>query len=517
MGLALPILAPGGVASALTHWGSADQQATYLQEFAGENVPAGLRGDRRTARAVRPDRAEDHGRPHPERLPARTASSRWCPPPPTPNCSSSAPNSTASPRCSSSSRPPRGCPSRPTPAWASARAALGRVELDNVAVPLSARLGEDDATDADYSEAIALARLGWAALAVGTSHAVLDYVIPYVKEREAFGEPIAHRQSVAFMCANIAIELDGLRLITWRGAVARRAGPAVRPRGRAGQAARHRQGHADRPRRRPAARRPRLHQGTPGRTLVPRPARDRRRRGRRSPLTASSSFEAERPDHGNQSGNAQEAAGGHREGPPGRRRDAAADLAQVRPQRARLSRRARHPGHACSRASRRRRPSRSPAPRRSATRDGKDENHNGGNMSALLNALEISWGDVALLLSVPYQGLGNAAISGVATDEQLERLGKVWAAMAITEPSFGSDSAAVSTTANARRRRVRHQRREDLRHRRFARHPHRGVGDAGQVAGPRRDQVVHRAARASRASPSSGSSTSSASRPPTPR
>ena len=60
--------------------------------------------------------------------------------------------------------------------------------------------------------------MGWAALAVGTSHAVLDYVIPYVKEREAFGEPIARRQAVAFMCANIAIELDGLRLITWRGA-----------------------------------------------------------------------------------------------------------------------------------------------------------------------------------------------------------------------------------------------------------------------------------------------------------
>jgi acyl-CoA dehydrogenase len=80
--------------------------------------------------------------------------------------------------------------------------------------------------------------------------------------------------------------------------------------------------------------------------------------------------------------------------------------------------------------------------------EGKDENHNGANMSALLNALEISWGDVALLLSVPRQGLGNAAISSVATPEQLERLGKdVWAAMAITEPSFGSDSAAVSTTA----------------------------------------------------------------------
>ena len=74
-------------------------------------------------------------------------------------------------------------------------------------------------------------------------------------------------------------------------------------------------------------------------------------------------------------------------------------------------------------------------------------NTNGGNMSALLNALETCWGDVGLMLSIPYQGLGNAAIAAVATDEQLERFGKVWAAMAITEPSFGSDSAAVSTTA----------------------------------------------------------------------
>ncbi|MCX2715503.1 acyl-CoA dehydrogenase family protein [Mycolicibacterium sp. J2] len=82
-----------------------------------------------------------------------------------------------------------------------------------------------------------------------------------------------------------------------------------------------------------------------------------------------------------------------------------------------------------------------------ASGDSTGQNINGANMSALLNALEISWGDVALLLSVPYQGLGNAAISSVATKEQLERFGKVWAAMAITEPGFGSDSAAVTTTA----------------------------------------------------------------------
>ncbi|MEI6251852.1 MAG: acyl-CoA dehydrogenase family protein [Mycobacteriaceae bacterium] len=75
-------------------------------------------------------------------------------------------------------------------------------------------------------------------------------------------------------------------------------------------------------------------------------------------------------------------------------------------------------------------------------------NINGGNMSVLVNSMEIAWGDIALLLSIPRQGLGNAAISGVANDEQLAHLGTdIWAAMAITEPSFGSDSAAVSTTA----------------------------------------------------------------------
>ncbi|MDL9936819.1 acyl-CoA dehydrogenase family protein [Gordonia sp. ABSL1-1] len=72
---------------------------------------------------------------------------------------------------------------------------------------------------------------------------------------------------------------------------------------------------------------------------------------------------------------------------------------------------------------------------------------NGGNMQSVVNVIETCWGDVGLMLSIPYQGLGNAAIAAVATDEQLERFGKVWAAMAITEPSFGSDSAAVTTTA----------------------------------------------------------------------
>ncbi|AUH68284.1 MULTISPECIES: acyl-CoA dehydrogenase family protein [Gordonia] len=75
-------------------------------------------------------------------------------------------------------------------------------------------------------------------------------------------------------------------------------------------------------------------------------------------------------------------------------------------------------------------------------------NANGGNMQSVLNAMWASYGDVGLMLSIPYQGLGNAAIAAVATDEQIESFGgEVWASMAITEPSFGSDSAAVTTTA----------------------------------------------------------------------
>lgn len=217
MGLALPILAPGGVASALTHWGSADQQATYLKEYAGENVP-------QSSVVI----AEPHALFDPTSL--KTTAVR------TPSGYRLSGVKSLVPAAADAElfvvaaqfngKPALFIVEASTPgltvkadrSMGLRAAALGQIELDNVTVPLSARLGEDGATDQDYSEAIALARLGWAALAVGTSHAVLDYVVPYVKERHAFGEPIAHRQSVAFMCANIAIELDGLRLITWRGA-----------------------------------------------------------------------------------------------------------------------------------------------------------------------------------------------------------------------------------------------------------------------------------------------------------
>lgn len=82
---------------------------------------------------------------------------------------------------------------------------------------------------------------------------------------------------------------------------------------------------------------------------------------------------------------------------------------------------------------------------RSASNTG--EIRNGINMTSVLGLAELCRGDVGLSLTMPRQGLGNSAIAAVANEEQLSRFGNCWAAMAITEPGCGSDSAAVRTTA----------------------------------------------------------------------
>jgi acyl-CoA dehydrogenase len=76
-----------------------------------------------------------------------------------------------------------------------------------------------------------------------------------------------------------------------------------------------------------------------------------------------------------------------------------------------------------------------------------DGTRNGGNIASALSIIELCWGDVGLLLSMPGQGLGNSAIAAVANEVQLEQYDGKWAAMAITEPEAGSDSAAIRTTA----------------------------------------------------------------------
>jgi alkylation response protein AidB-like acyl-CoA dehydrogenase len=94
---------------------------------------------------------------------------------------------------------------------------LCKVTLDGVELPASAKLG-DAAKAFDLRRFVALSRIGIAAVSLGVGQAVLDYVKHYCNERVAFGEPITHRQAVAFMIADIAIELEGMRMLVYRAA-----------------------------------------------------------------------------------------------------------------------------------------------------------------------------------------------------------------------------------------------------------------------------------------------------------
>jgi alkylation response protein AidB-like acyl-CoA dehydrogenase len=201
------------VSNALVRWGDATQQATYLPAFVGDDVPA-------AALAVL--------EPHPlfDPFTLRTTARRTpggfvldgvkslVPRADTAELFIVAAGLEGSPTLFLLESGTAGITVESEPAMGLRAASMARLELTGVQVPSSALLGSGDT----YADCIRLARLGWSALALGTAKAVLDYVIPYVNEREAFGEPLSHRQAVAFMVANIGIELEGARLVTLRAA-----------------------------------------------------------------------------------------------------------------------------------------------------------------------------------------------------------------------------------------------------------------------------------------------------------
>jgi alkylation response protein AidB-like acyl-CoA dehydrogenase len=106
------------------------------------------------------------------------------------------------------------------PAMGLRSARLGRLKLDKVHVVRESVLGGEASLkpegQAIYDDAVNRARIAWGAMALGTSQALLDYAIPYCNDRIAFGEPISHRQAVAFMIADIGIELESMRMLVYR-------------------------------------------------------------------------------------------------------------------------------------------------------------------------------------------------------------------------------------------------------------------------------------------------------------
>lgn len=96
--------------------------------------------------------------------------------------------------------------------------ALGVYELtlEGVRIPAENRLGGRKGIR--LNRLLTVSRIGLAALAVGQARAAYEYALAYAKERTAFGEPIAYRQSIAFMLANMRIEIEAARLMTQEAA-----------------------------------------------------------------------------------------------------------------------------------------------------------------------------------------------------------------------------------------------------------------------------------------------------------
>lgn len=213
MGIATSIMAPAAVATALASYGDADQQATYLTEFAGEKPPLAALALHEPQVLFDPFALRTTGRreggeivldgvkaivPGAEKAELFIVSAAI----------------DGESRLVIVKAGTEGLQVEDDPAMGVRAAKTARLHLEGVRVPASDLLG----TVEDHADAVRRARLAWAAAAVGTSQAVLDHVSEYVKERKAFGEPIGYRQAVAFTVSDIAVELDGLRLVVWKAA-----------------------------------------------------------------------------------------------------------------------------------------------------------------------------------------------------------------------------------------------------------------------------------------------------------
>ena len=89
------------------------------------------------------------------------------------------------------------------------------VGFENVQLPASARVGSDAAS---VERMLNHSRIALGALALGMSRAAYDYARDYAKERKAFGVAIAQKQAIAFILAEMAIEVDATRLLLWEAA-----------------------------------------------------------------------------------------------------------------------------------------------------------------------------------------------------------------------------------------------------------------------------------------------------------
>ena len=218
MGIAYAALAPGAVATAIGHWGSAEQEATYLPAFTGEDVPVAALAILEPRPLFDPLQLETKAKKKGDEWVLKGAKSLLARAKECELFVIAADAEGIGPALFVVESGAKGLTVEDEPAMGLRPAATGRLLIDNVKVPAGALLGEDGFKAKDYVDCVNRSRIAWCGLASGTAQAVLDYVIPYVNDRQAFGEPISNRQGVAFVVSDIGIEGDGIRLATYRAA-----------------------------------------------------------------------------------------------------------------------------------------------------------------------------------------------------------------------------------------------------------------------------------------------------------
>lgn len=216
IGIAVSILAPGAVPTALGLWGDADQQAKYLPAFTEDNAPAAALAIVEPRPLFNPLKLDTTAKKDGTGFVINGVKSM------VPRAADdelfivAADLENSGPALFIVESKTEGVFTEPEPGMGLRAAETGKLILENVKVPADALLGGGDL--AVYEECIHRSRIAWCALATGAAQAALDYLIPYVNTRDAFGEPISHRQSVAFKISDIGIETDAMRLLTYRAA-----------------------------------------------------------------------------------------------------------------------------------------------------------------------------------------------------------------------------------------------------------------------------------------------------------
>jgi len=216
MGIAYAALAPGAVATAIGHWGTPEQEATYLPSFTGEETPAAALALLEPRPLFDPLALETKARRDGSDWVLDGVKSLVARPTECELFVVGAEAEDLGPALFVVESGASGLAVEDEPAMGLRAAATGRLVLEGVRVPEGALMGEGKRDS--YVECVQRARVAWCALAVGAAQATLDYVKEYVNERTAFGEPISNRQGVAFAVSDIGIETDGMRLATYRAA-----------------------------------------------------------------------------------------------------------------------------------------------------------------------------------------------------------------------------------------------------------------------------------------------------------